>query len=122
MARIRFYIDEDAMRGSFVAALRGADLDVVTVAEAQRSGYSDLEQLAWATEQSRVLYSFNVKDFAVLHNQYLAQGKSHAGIVVVPRQRYSVGTQLQGLVNLVSSLSSEDMIAQLVYLSHYLKD
>lgn len=41
MAQIRFYIDEDAMRSSFVNALRSSGLDIVTVAEVDRLGYSD---------------------------------------------------------------------------------
>lgn len=84
MVQIRFYIDEDAMRSSFVNALRSSGLDIVTVAEVDLLGYSDAKHLAWATEQGRVLYSFNVKDFSCLHNQLLAQGNSHTGIVVVP--------------------------------------
>lgn len=120
MAQIRFYIDEDAMRSSFVNALRSSGLDIVTVAEVDRLGYSDAEQLAWATEQGRVLYSFNVKDFSSLHNQLLAQGNSHAGIVVVPRQRYSIGEQLRGILNLANCLSAKEMIDQLIYLSNYL--
>jgi Domain of unknown function (DUF5615) len=120
MVQISFYIDEDAMRGSFVSVLRNAGLDVVTAAEAGRLGYSDVEQLDWATKQNRVLYSFNVKDFASLHNQLLVQGSSHAGIVVVPRQRYSIGEQLRGLLNLTNALSVEETVNQLLYLSNYL--
>jgi hypothetical protein len=73
MARIRFYVDEDAMRRAFVTAMRDAKLDVVTVAEANRFGCSDAEQLAWATQQGRVLYSFNVRDFCWLHHQYITR-------------------------------------------------
>jgi hypothetical protein len=120
MAQICFYIDEDAMRNSFVNALRNANLDVITVAEVDRLGYSDTEQLDWATEQHRVLYSFNVKDFSVLHNQRLTQDNSHAGIIVVPRQRYAIGEQLRGILNLANSLSAEEMVNQLIYLSNYI--
>lgn len=41
MSLISFYIDEDAMRNAFVASLREANLDIVTVADADRLGYSD---------------------------------------------------------------------------------
>lgn len=121
MVQIRWYIDEDAMRSAFVTALREAGLDVVTVADVDRLGASDAEQLAWATQQSRILYTFNVKDFSLLHTQWLIQGKSHAGIMVVPRQRYSIGEQLRGLRNLTVKRSAEEMVNQLVYLSNYLK-
>jgi Tfp pilus assembly protein PilZ len=66
-----------------------------------RLGYSDAEQLAWATTQGRVLYSFNVKDFCRLHAQILAEDNNHhTGIVVVPRQSYSIGDQVRGLLNI----------------------
>lgn len=61
MSRIRWYVDEDAMRISFVEALRKAGLDVETVADADRLGISDSNQLRWAAERGRVLYTFNVK-------------------------------------------------------------
>lgn len=121
MAQICWYIDEDAMRRHFINALLAAGLDVVTVADANRFGMSDADQLAWATEQDRVLYTFNVKDFSLLHTQWLSRGRSHSGIVVVPRQRYSIGDQLRGLLNLTKHLSAEDMVNRLVYLSNYLK-
>lgn len=73
------------MRNAFVDALRKARLDVVTVADVARLGSSDIEQLAWAAAQGRILYTFNVKDFNLLHTQWLTQEKSHAGILVAPR-------------------------------------
>ena len=121
MPTIRWYIDEDAMRRAFINALREAGLDVVTVADVNRFGISDADQLAWATEHNRVLYTFNVRDFSLLHTQWLPSGKRHAGIVVVPRQRYSIGDQLKGILNLSNHLAAEEMVNRLVYLSNYLK-
>lgn len=121
MSIIRFYIDEDAMRNAFVTALRAAGLDVVTVGDVKRFGYSDADQLTWASQQGRVFYTFNVKDFSLLHTKALAQGVSHAGIVVVPRQGYAIGEQLRGLCNLASRCSAEDVANQLIYLSQYLE-
>lgn len=122
MSQLRFYIDEDAMRNAFVAALREAELDIVTVADVDRLGYSDNDQLAWATEQGRALYSFNVRDFSRLHTKIMTVGKSHAGIIVVPRQRYSIGDQLGGLLNLSKSCTAEDLVNQLIFLGNYLSN
>lgn len=120
MSQIRLYLDEDAQRGSLVVALRNSNVDVATALEAKRLGYPDDQQLLWAMEQGKVLYSFNVKDFSRLHSNLLTEGSAHAGIIVVPRQRYSVGEQLRGLLALMATRSAEDMMAQLVYLSNYL--
>ena len=51
MSQICFYLDEDTINAALVKALRNANLNVVTVADADRLGYSDEEQLIWATEQ-----------------------------------------------------------------------
>ncbi|UBF28056.1 DUF5615 family PIN-like protein [Kovacikia minuta CCNUW1] len=120
MSQIRLYLDEDAQRGSLVVALRNSSIDVITVSEAGRLGYPDDQQLLWASEQGRSLYSFNVKDFSRLHNHLLAEENTHPGIIVVPRQRYSVGDQLRGLLTLMATKSAEDMVTQLVYLSNYI--
>jgi hypothetical protein len=89
------------------------------VSEVDRVGYSDAEQLAWAVEQGRVIYTFNVRDFCQLHHEYLARGASHAGIIVAPRQDYSIGQQLRAVQNLLKLTSAETMINQLVFLSNY---
>jgi len=120
MSQPRLYLDEDAQCSSLVVALRKANVDVITVSEVGRLGYPDDQQLTWATEQGRVLYSFNVKDFSRLHSSLLSEGTIHAGMIVVPRQRYAVGEQLYGLLSVIAAKAAEDMIAQLVYLSNYM--
>jgi hypothetical protein len=120
MATLRLYLDEDAMRGSFVSALRASNVDVLTVSEANRKSYSDEAQLLWATSEERVIYSFNVQDFSRLHRDFLQKNLHHAGIIAVPRQRYSVGEQLRGLLKVMECLSTEEMVDQLIFLSNYI--
>lgn len=120
MSQMRLYVDEDAQRTSFITALRQANLELVTVSEAERLGLPDEQQLQWATEQGLVLYSFNVRDFSQLHNRWLAEGKTHPGIIVVPSQRYSINEQLQGLLKIIDRYSAETLIDQLLFLSNYL--
>ena len=66
MSQICFYLDEDTINAALVKALRNANLNVVTVADAGRLGYPDEEQLIWATEQGRVIYSFNITVLVIL--------------------------------------------------------
>jgi hypothetical protein len=119
--RIRLYLDEDALQVSLVKALRESDIDVVTVTDAGRLGFSDEEQLIWAAEQTRLIYSFNMGDFHQLHSAFLSEGKSHAGIVLVQQQRYAIREQLRGLLKLITERSATDMIDQLVFLSAYIR-
>ena len=120
MSQIRLYLDEDSVEKSLIKAFCNANLDVVTVADVSRQSYSDDEQLIWATEQGRAIYSYNRKDFCCLHNEFLAIERNHAGIILLQQQRYSVGQQLQGLLKLVANRSAEEMLNQLVFLSAYI--
>ncbi len=122
MSQIRLYFDEDIMEKSLVQALRVRDIDVVTVGETGRVGESDEAQLIWATVQGRVLYSSNIGDFCRLHNHFIAEGRSHAGIILVPQQRYSLGVKLPGILRLVGNKSAEEMVNQLEFFSKYLRD
>lgn len=119
MSRIRLYLDEDTIKTALIQALRNADLDVVTVSDVSRLGYSDEEQLIWATEQERVIYSFNIGDFCRLHRDFMAQNRSHTGIVLASQQQYSVGQQLRCLLKLAADKSPQEMVNQLVFLSAY---
>ncbi|VEP18156.1 conserved hypothetical protein [Hyella patelloides LEGE 07179] len=120
MNQIRLYIDEDASRKSFVEALRKLNIDVISTPEANNRGIADTEQLIWARKNNRIIYTFNVGDFCRLHTIYMTERKKHSGIIVVPRQRYSVGEQLKGLQNLIESISSEEIKSQLIFLGTYI--
>ncbi len=121
MSQIGFYLDEDTINAALVKALRNANLNVVTVADAGRLGYPDEDKLIWATEQARVLYSFNVRDFCRLHRDFITQERNHTGIVLASQQQYSIGQQLRGLLKLATDNSSEEMIDQLIFLSAYIE-
>src|SRR5256712_7513027 len=102
-------MDEDSMDRALVRALRARGVDVTTALDEGMIERSDAEHLDYATAQGRVLYTFNVGDFYRLHTSYLAQGKSHAGIILVRQQRYSVGEQMRRLLKLVAAKSAEEM-------------
>lgn len=121
MNRICFYLDEDTIKTALIQALKNADLDVVTVADVKRLGYADEEQLIWATEQKRVIYSFNIGDFCRLHRDFMAEDKSHTGIILASQQQYSIGQQLRGLLKLAADKSAQDMVNELIFLSAYVQ-
>lgn len=119
--QIRLYIDEDASRGALVQALRNADIDLVTTSEANNLSCNDTEQLIWATENDRVIYTFNGRDYCRLHTTYMEQGREHGGVIVAERQSYSVGEQLRGLQRLIAIKSAEEMRNQLVFIGAYIR-
>lgn len=115
--RLSLYLDEDSCDQALAKALRARGVDVVTVLEVGMQGRADQEQLAWALAQGRALYSFNRRDFYRLHTNYLAQEKSHAGIILARQQQYSIGEQTRRLLRLMTTKSAEEMRNQVEFLS-----
>lgn len=113
---IRLYVDEGAMARGLVSRLRARDVDVTTVLDAGMSERSDRGRLEYSAKQGRALYTFNVGDFCNLHREFAALGKDHAGLIVVDRQRYSIGEQIRRLSKLINVKSAEDMRNTLYFL------
>jgi hypothetical protein len=105
------------MRQALVNALRARGIDVQTAFEAGIIERPDEDHLEFATTQGRVLGSFNVGDFYRLHTSYMAQHKSHTGIVLARQQQYSVGEQMRRLLKLITHLTAEDMKNRVEFLS-----
>ncbi len=116
MSEIRLYVDEDASEHAVVDGLRARGFDVVTTADAGLLGVSDVDQLNYAAAQRRTLYSFNVGDVARLHARFLADGIDHAGIVVIPGQRYPIGDKVRLLAGFMINVSAEDAVNRMAYL------
>lgn len=97
------------MDSNLMRALRARDVDVTTALDESMIERTDAEHLDFASRQGRVLFSFNRGDFLQLHSQYLATGKSHAGLILSRQQRYSVGEQMRRILHLIATKSAEDM-------------
>jgi hypothetical protein len=91
----------------------------MTAGEIGTTSFSDESQLMLATEQQRVLYTFNVGDFCQLHGDWITHGRSHTGIVI-STQEYSIGEQMRRVLALIATKSAEDMVNQLEFLSSYI--
>ena len=117
MSQARLYLDEDAMRRSLVFSLSARNVDVLTAAEAGMINRSDHDHLVKASAAGRVLYTFNVADYCMLHQAWLSEGHSHAGIIVAPKQRYGVGEELRRLMHLIGNVTAEQMRNRIEFLS-----
>ena len=115
--KIRLYLDEDAMDGNLVWALRIRGLDVVTALDSGLIHTPDAKHLEYASLDGRTLYSFNVGDYMALHTAYLTAGQTHAGLILSHQQRYAVGEQMRRLVRLVQMKSAESMRNRVEFLS-----
>ena len=116
MSQIDIYVDEDAMDGDLVEALRFRGVTVSTALDAGLIGSPDEEQLAFAAAHRCVLYTFNIGDFYRLHTQWVAAGREHAGMILAPQQRFSVGEQLRRIVRLRAATTAMGMRNRIEFL------
>lgn len=91
MERIKFYFDEHIPR-PVADGLQRRGVDVLTAQAAGRTGLPDDEQLAFATEQGRVMVTMDA-DFLIL----ASQGLHHAGIAYAKPGTRSIGQLIQKL-------------------------
>ena len=80
-------LDEQLSR-EIAVRLRDAGYDVVAVAERDDlAGSSDEVILDVARNEDRAVITNNIKDFRPLAAQRIAQGQSHAGLILLPSTR-----------------------------------
>ena len=112
--RARLYLDEDVYRGVAVG-LRRRGFDVLTTAEADKSGSSDEEQLDFAVANGRCLFTFNRGDFVQLHAARVGAGNHHHGIILSAQDR--IGPIVRALARLLSNRTDEGLRDRLIWLS-----
>ncbi len=108
------------MDQAFIQALRARGVDVRTAYEEGLIGRPDADQLRRAAQLGRALYSFNVRDFYQLHSIFLAQSTEHYGIILVQQQRYSIGDQVRGILQLSAAIPAEDMMNRVEFLGPWI--
>jgi predicted nuclease of predicted toxin-antitoxin system len=79
--KIELFLDEDVHSG-LAHALRKRGYDAIHAQELDRKGRSDSDQLLFAVQQERCLFTYNVRDFVILHNQHAKSRQQHWGIIV----------------------------------------
>jgi len=107
------------MRHALIVALRKHGVDVTSALEAGMIEEPDAVQLEYAARAHRAIYSFNIGDFCNLHSQWLADGKSHAGIILASQQQFSIGEQFRRLIKLITAVSSDEMKDRIEFLSQW---
>lgn len=92
----RLYVDEDAMNHRVINGLRARGVGVLTAFETGSIGTDDASQLRLASEQRRVLYTFNVADFCRLHSQWMEAGKEHWESLSAPAKATPLASRFVG--------------------------
>jgi len=84
---VKALVDEQ-LSPQIAALVRQAGYDVVAVAERDDLvGCSDRVVLEIAATEERAVITNNVKDFRPLAAERLAQGRTHAGLILLPSKR-----------------------------------
>jgi predicted nuclease of predicted toxin-antitoxin system len=108
--RIRFHLDEQ-VDVAIARALRRYGVDVTTTVEAGLRTADDVEQLAYARRERRVLVTQDA-DFLRL----AAAGSQHAGIAFCPSTGRPVGDVIRSLLLIHELLRSEEIENRVEYL------
>jgi predicted nuclease of predicted toxin-antitoxin system len=116
---VRLYFDRHIM-ARLAVDLRGRSFNVLTTEEAGLDTATDEQQLAFATQEGRAILTYNIRDFAPLHTQWLADGRSHTGIIV-SRQLGSrqYGLLLERMLRLLNHFTAEEMTNNIVHLEQF---
>lgn len=110
----RFHLDHNVSQ-KIAPLLRTAGHDVVTARELRMESAGDEEHLLIAAKSGRILVTYNVKDFRLLHDAWQRWSRDwgvirhHAGILIIPDNwlaPYAVW-QLDAFVQATPSISNE---------------
>ena len=113
--RIKLYLDEDAQRRDLIQALRARQIDVETASDAKLLAQTDKVHLQYATNQGRVIFTFNRGDYFQLHTEWLNNNQPHSGIIV--SNQLGTGIILRRLLQLIDAKTSDDMLDWFEFLS-----
>lgn len=106
---IFLYTDED-VTDRLAVLLQERGYEAASAGSSGTNGYSDEEQLAFAASRGWTILTCNKKDFARLAQDWYADGREHAGIVL--SRQFSTertGELLRQACNLLDRVSAEEM-------------
>lgn len=95
-------------------ALRKRGYDVLHIQELDRKGLPDIEQLQYAVSDQRCFFTYNIKDFIQLHNQFVKSGEEHFGIIV--SQQLQIGEALKRILSSLLIHDKDSMKNQILFL------
>lgn len=116
---VRLYFDRHIF-ARLAVDLVGRGFDVLRTEQAGLDTATDEEQLAYAATERRAILTFNIGDFARLHEKWRADGRIHSGIIV-SRQLGSreYGLLLRRMLQLLNRITAEEMTENFVYLEQF---
>src|SRR5215216_7463833 len=82
---MKYLVDED-LATDIARIGRRFGLDIVSVHENDREGWTDEEQLVQAAEDDRCIVTANRDHFEAWTREFFFAGRPHAGVLIVPER------------------------------------
>ncbi|BAY23769.1 hypothetical protein NIES2100_35610 [Calothrix sp. NIES-2100] len=116
MVKLKLHLDADTSSKSLHSALVSKGHDVTrTPNDWMPLDASDETQLLRATAQGRCIFTFNVRDFIVLAQQY----PQHGGIILAAQNSWSLSDLIAALDRLLSESEATDWVGQVDWLNRW---
>jgi predicted nuclease of predicted toxin-antitoxin system len=93
---IKFYV-ESHIDKAVTTQLRRQGVDIIRAQDMGMKDADDPDHLEYATAEGRAVVT-NDRDFAELNNSWLAQGRNHAGIFLITRDKENIGMIVRTLL------------------------
>jgi Domain of unknown function (DUF5615) len=113
---VRFLADED-IRIGIIQGLgsREPAIDILDVKSAGLRGTKDAALLEVASEQDRILITYDRNTMTGRFYERLASGKSSPGLFIVPQQPSAIGEIIEWLLLVWTASQAEEWRDQIVY-------
>jgi hypothetical protein len=114
--KTRLHLDADASIKALQEALIARGHDVTrTPNEWLARDASDETQLLKATAHGRCVFTFNIRDFAVLARRY----PSHGGVILAAQTSWTLSGLITALDRLMSETRADDWVGQVRWLNDW---
>lgn len=112
------YLDENAPP-RLVSDLGRHGYDIVHAWDAGNREISDEVHLRWATDRNRAVFTFDVRDFRILHQRWASSSQAHTGIILCDQiRRDEYGQLVRRLLAFLDQWSADDLKNQALWLPH----
>ena len=107
---MRLLLDAHVSGKRIGKACREKGHDVLSADDPSLEGWDDVDLLALAAEQGRILVTSNVKDFWPLAREWAAEGHSHAGLIFLSStvRHENFGAIIRGVQALLEETGQDD--------------
>jgi hypothetical protein len=116
---MRILLDAHISGRSVGRALTESGHDVRALdSEIELEGLSDPEVLELAAAESRVLVPANIRDFEPLLREWAGEGRSHAGVILVPAsvRNEAFGVLISGIQTTLADTTQEGWVDRVEWL------